>query len=469
MERRIEGMKYFFTQTKGTKIMATRREKEKQKARRTSAAEWADKQEAGFDPTGIKLPEGVKFFQIKRAGTYRLDFIPYNVGEGNPQADPGFQHPERTYYAHWVPGMDGKSKLYVCSASTFKKRCAVCDWVMRNRDADPKLLEQLKIKLRQLWNVIDLDDPKKEIQVYDAPYWKSFGEMFKDAIRVHKKYNCVFEPEEGMTVQLTTKDNKSGFGKFAIARVDIVPRDEQYDESIIDKAVVLDDCLIEPNYKELMALLEGTGDEEEATTNGKARGKAQDPDEDDDEDDDEESPQTKGKKKAKAEEEEEDNEEDEDPEMEDEDDEEEEKPAAKKKPHANGKKEKTAKELGLKVGMEVEYDGMECEILKVSGDGTSLTLEDENGKKHMGVNPNEVEAGLVDEEDEEDEKPAKKSSKKAAPKDEDDDDEDDSDDDDDGDEEDSEMEDDEDDEESLEDDEDDDEEEAPRKKAGKKR
>jgi hypothetical protein len=45
--------------------------------------------------------------------------------------------------------------------------------------------------------------------------------------------------------------------------------------------------------------------------------------------------------------------------------------------------------MGLKTGDLVTYEGKEHEILRISGDGTSLTLEDERGREIKAVAPSE--------------------------------------------------------------------------------
>lgn len=291
-----------------------RREREKSKRRKASASDWADKQEQGFEPTAIKLPSGASLFKIKQTGTTRLDVIPFVAGKSNPDADEGFQHFQRTYYAHWVPGLNNRNSAYCCTAETFKgsnKRCPVCDWIARNRQtADQDLLNSIKVKTRMLWNVIDLNEKAKGIQIWDTAYWRSFGEMLKDAIKVSSKYSHFDDPVEGMTVQLSIKENKSGFGKFEIARVDLVPRDDQYDEDIVDKAYCLDECLLMADYDEITAMLDqgpapernGKAKPEQARDTRKSR---DDENEDDDDDDidseiDDEDDEPAPKKKRKA-------------------------------------------------------------------------------------------------------------------------------------------------------------------------
>ena len=40
-------------------MTVSRREKEKKESRKASARDWANEQSQGFEPTSVKLPEGV--------------------------------------------------------------------------------------------------------------------------------------------------------------------------------------------------------------------------------------------------------------------------------------------------------------------------------------------------------------------------------------------------------------------------
>ena len=362
------------------------RERERTKARRVSAAEWADSQESGWEPTSVKLPDGVDRFEIKSTGKHKLDIIPYEAGDNNPDADKGYQICSMTFWTHWVPNLEGKKKPYCCSARCFKEKCPVCDWVAENRDADKELIEDLKPKKRMLWNVVDLlaktNEGKRDraIKIWETAYFKSFGEQLKDLVQVSDKYADFDDPEKGMTVQLAVRENDSGFGKFKIARVDLLPRDEQYDSGIVDKAHCLDELLVKPDYDEVRALLEGKPsadtedeededepeepsdieeeeDEEEDRTNHKAgKGKkkkapvAEEEDEEDEsdedeetetDDEDEESPDDDDDWGDEDEDEEEDSADEDEEDEEDEDDNDE--PPPKRKPKAaSGKKKKKA-------------------------------------------------------------------------------------------------------------------------------
>ncbi len=374
-------------------MAVSRREKAKQEQRKNSARAWADEQSQGFEPTAVKLPEGVEFYK-QEEGANVLDFIPYTVTKGsetpggNPRCDAGFVHWERTYEVHRIPGTGQFANAYCCRKACFGKKCPACEWLQVNgRNADEELVRQIKNQRRHLI-IVNPKPGKKDakLQVFDCNHFNrklGFGEQLVEAI------NAQLDEDEDFT------DLKSGRkvrfvveGKYKqIPRVDFQPRSYEYPDSILDHGIDLDECLIDIGYEKMREALDGgVGDNGSAERNGQ-------------EEEAEETPRRIKKQTAK--EPEEDEEEDTD------EPEEEEEPIPAKK--GKGKKDDpTASDLELEVGMTVAYEDLECKILKISPDGTSLTLRDDEGTTHKGVAPSEVE---LLEEDEEDDEPAPKKGK----------------------------------------------------------
>lgn len=404
----------------------SRREKEKKQIRKSNALEWAKKLPQGGESTSIKLPEGYESFKIeapeKGTKVYKVDFMPYVVGKGNPNADEGMEHFERTFDLHWLP--KGNKKVPVVCRQSFGKRCAVCNKLEREGGImDPELVKSMRNKTRQIWLVNDKpSDPKNRLKIFEAGVFNrgmGFGEQMAAALNSVEDYQNFTDLENGYTLQLTVAKQTMGGGQKynAVTRIDFVPRKYSYPESVRDDAPCLDEMLIDPGYDEVVSLLESGSSEEEEER--------------------EERPSRNGRSQVSKDEDEEEPEN----EKEEEEEEEEERPT-RKTTAKGGKKEKTAKECGIVVGDVVVYDNMECDVIKVSPDGTSLTLKDDDGEKYMGVAPEDVEKVRTkeDEEEEEDEappqdEPAKKKTQKPAPKrgrdEEEDEDDEDSDDDDD--------------------------------------
>ena len=326
--------------------MGSKRDREKKEARRTNAREWAAKQEQSFGATATKTPEGVEFLNLQKVETGRLkvDFMPFKASKGNPGADEGFEHFERTYFVHRIPGADGKSSPYCCLAQ-FSKKCPVCTFLNRP-GTDKKLIQDMKSKKRHLWLVNDRPGEKKvKFKVLDTGDWNrgmGFGELMRDAIANTEGGGGFANLDGGMTASLVVKELAMEKNKYnGVTRIDFAKRDYDYPENLLDEAPCLDDMLIEPTEKSLTRLLEmGEPDEDEGPEDEDDRKVSMaavpdDDDEDEDEDEEEDVPaKASGKKASKSpveddEEDEDDEDSDDDSDLEDEDDEDE--PAVKKK------------------------------------------------------------------------------------------------------------------------------------------
>jgi len=368
--------------------MVSRREKEKTKRRKSDAKKWARDQKT-FEATCVKLPPGVEMYKMV-PGTVRLDFMSYVTGKGNVRADEGMVHFEREYHAHRIQTASGM-RLYCCRAATFGKPCPVCEWLTSHGNSDPDKAKSLRATVRHIWLVNDKPgDPKNPLKVLDTNHYnkgKGFGEQIGTAIDNLEDYASFADAEGGYTLQLVIEEQTFPGGKYnAPTRIDFIRRKYDYPDEVVENAPCLDAMLIDVGYDALVNLME-TG-----STASESEGKSE-----------------KVTSPSKSEKED------------DEDDD---------------KDEVTAEEAGIEEGDTVVYDGEECEILKVSGDGTSLTLKGESGKVYKAISPGEVsmpdpEEEEPDEDEDEDEDedtpPPSKTAKgkKTAPPPEDDEEEDD--------------------------------------------
>ena len=369
-----------------------RREQEKRRLRYNSAKERAEKHERKFEPTALNVPDGVELFRFTKAKTYKLDILPYIASKGNHYCDEGLMHYERTYFVHSIPTPDGR-RSYCCLAKTFRRKaCPICEELSkaeRSGKVDQATLEGMVAKERQLFNVIDLDEKEKGVQIFEFNFWE-FGRHLDAKVRAKDKYEGFYHLEGGRTVEVTTSEGKfMGITRYKPDNIEFEER-EDYAESMLDKTICLDELPKELPYDELRRIfVEGTAD---------GPGEAE-----------EEKPRSRVSTRTTEENGE---------------DEEEELVSSKRG------KETTAEEFGLEEGDEVEYNGVTYEITKVSGDGTSLTLTSDSGKKVSGIDPEDVEKIDVEEEDEELDqeertpvkKPAKTSSRHKSTEDEDEDD-----------------------------------------------
>jgi hypothetical protein len=315
-----------------------------------------------------------------------------------------------------------------------KKPCPICEHrarLAKDPEADENLVRDLGPKERQLWNVIDLDNPDKGVQLWDISF-HLFGKLLDDRIKNADEdddFDFFYEPKSedgGRTLRLGVSENNfAGRSYYEVTSIDFKPRKKDYDDEVLEQAQNLDEVLAIPEYAKLKSLFleaeQNDDEEEEKPARKKARTVKPAKDEDDDEEEEEEEEEAPPKKPLRK------------PAKEEDDDDEEEAPP-KKAP-----KKSEPKKPGIKAGDTVDHPKWGwCNVTRVSKDGTSLTLEDDGGEIHRAVDAEDVEVETskpkkgkkvkdteVDEEDdwkdvdededeEEEEKPPKKSLKKPA-------------------------------------------------------
>jgi hypothetical protein len=301
----------------------------------------------------VNTPDDVQLFQLDKPGIRRIDILSYKVGKGNPWAKQGEKHYERTFWTHVNVGPDGKR--YVCPAKTVNKRCPICEeWNALQRTGDEDLSEEeLKKKInslapkeRQLFNVIDVEARDKGVQIWDFSY-HLFGKLLDAELKnadEDEDFAFFCDLADGYTLKLGVGEKSFMGRQFREVETISFKARKDYPEEILDDLHCLDDLLIIQPYDKLKALFHQI----EVT------------DDDDDDDEPEEKPRRSRREKE--------------PEPDDE-------------PEPEPKKESTADDYGLEEGDMVSFNDRKCEIVRISGDGTSITLEDEKGRKKRGVDP----------------------------------------------------------------------------------
>jgi len=247
-----------------------------------------------------------------------LDIIPYIVGKGNPWAEPGNLHYERTYYSH--RGIGANEDSYLCARMSSKGRCPVCEHrlsLLKSADGDEDkeaAAKDLSPKQRQLFNVINLKEPDKGVQLWDISY-HLFGRLLDLRIRDSDEddgWEKFFFLEDGFTLKVGFTEKSFAGNSFVEAEtIDFKPRKEQYDDEILEETHCLDKLLVQEPYDDLKKVLLQTAedeedeeeDEEEDTTETlpkKKRKAAESEDEDEDDVDDEDKDHVVKKKKKPA-------------------------------------------------------------------------------------------------------------------------------------------------------------------------
>lgn len=261
-------------------------------------------EESGSGPTSFKVPKGMSRFKFEKAGTYRLNIIPYTVGKHNPNADEGQVHYERTFEVHKGVGVDDAT--HAC-LKQFGERCPICEHAAKlQRDgADRDAIKEFRPKTRQLYLVMDLDNKEAGVQLFETGYYMSFGELLATKIKAVEEdddtgYDKFFHlGTDGKVLRvLVEKAAYEGRGYFKPVSIEMRDRREEkgeaVPESILDEVPCLDELLINPGYKELKKLFD-EGMENHADSDDEDDDTETTADADDEEDDEDEKPAPKKK------------------------------------------------------------------------------------------------------------------------------------------------------------------------------
>ena len=354
--------------------------RERKEVRMKNAQDLAE-QTREFEPTAVRLPEGVEWFSLKaleageRGKSIDVDFMPYIVGVGNPDADEGYGYYRRRYWVHRIPTPKAPKGVPFCCEATFgRKNCRICRWLLKV--ANEEMSKSCKAKGRYLWLVNskpgtppgEKDNPWK---VYETTDWLKgqFPGILQDAINVSEGGMDFCDLKKGLTARMLVKKQEANEAISnaynGVTRIDLIPRKHTYSSSLIQKAPCLDSMLIDTPGEELDEIL--GGDEQPATRSSRAAAKEPDsavepstPEPSEPEGSSVEEPSDASASAPEGSSVEEPS-----------------TPEPAPRASKNGKEFRTF----WKVGQFVNWKKKEWEIKKVSSDGTSLTIEDEDG--HM--------------------------------------------------------------------------------------
>ena len=267
------------------------------------------------------------FFKPKK-GKNLIDVIPFVAATDNsPRCKKGEVDYLLDVYVHRSvgPGHDN----FLCLQKNYKKPCPICEHIeeLKKDGEDEELIKELKAKRRVVYNVIDLNAEKQSVQLFETSHFKFEKEVQEEAETDEDGELVIFfDPEDGMSVSFRGVENSFNKKEFIeIKKVALVDREDQYKESIVEKAHALDSLLVIPSYDDVAAAFFGTETEEDKPAKSKAKDdddedddrpakKKKQPEPEDDDDDDEPAPPKKSAKKK----------------ADDDDEEEEEKPKSKK-------------------------------------------------------------------------------------------------------------------------------------------
>ena len=237
--------------------MRDRERSEDRKERRhkySNVREMVDKRAAGFTAPYLKMPEKAQLFKPK-SGVMLLDILPFEVGEGNPYAEEGMLHWERTFWVH--KGVGANKDAHLCLRKNFKEKCPICEFrnkIQSEGEPDEELLQSLAPRERQLFNVINRKDPDKGVQIWDISY-HLFGKLLTARLRDADEddgWDLFFTLDKGYTLKIGFGEKSyAGRAYFEAETIDFKRREDPYDDDILEDVHALDSLLVHPDYDKL--------------------------------------------------------------------------------------------------------------------------------------------------------------------------------------------------------------------------
>ena len=263
----------------------------------------------------LTLPQGSKVFKVEPGSRVTLDILPYIVSDpkhpdnsDQVEINAGDIWYKRPFRLHRNVGVDKQS--IVCPTS-FGKRCPICNYrADRMRTGAPKTeTDPLRASERNLYVVVPFDSKEFDSKphIWDISNF-CFQSMLGEELDESEENAAFANLEDGLSLKIRFSEEVIGTGKktnkFAkVSRIDFVEREEQYDESILDKVPDLDKVLTCMDYdaleKKFLELDDGADSDSDDSEDEKpkrpakpARSKAKkEPEPEEDEDEPEEEPE----------------------------------------------------------------------------------------------------------------------------------------------------------------------------------
>jgi len=211
----------------------------------------------------FNLPDGVEFWSPpavphgKSFSNAIFDILPYQITIENhiKGIPPRELFQQLAYAVHY--GVGSEEKTVVCPKSVGKK-CPICEHMSElftDYNANKEEIKDLRPKQKMAFNILDLNDEEKGIQVFDLSIHRFANKLYEEIEANAPDYDTVFDLDGGFSLKVRFAEKTIGSGKpfLEATRVDFEPRDP-YGDDIVDEAVDLDKCLNIMSYEEIEAL-----------------------------------------------------------------------------------------------------------------------------------------------------------------------------------------------------------------------
>jgi hypothetical protein len=166
---------------------------------------------------------------------------------------------------HGQLGPDGKG-VAICRLRTFKEPCPVCEYLATldwNKDEEKAIKQAMKPKERQLFNVYDITDSGKGVQVWDVSY-HLFGKQLDAELKNADAEDCVdhFDSKgmDGKSLKLAFTAGSMGKHEFYTASsINFKNRTVDHSSTATHN---LDLMIGHPSYDDVKAIMSGSAKKE---------------------------------------------------------------------------------------------------------------------------------------------------------------------------------------------------------------
>jgi hypothetical protein len=280
--------------------MPSKKSQENKKRRGVvSAIGWSKRAEVRSSrPHCIELPKDIQPFEIKEAGGFNIDIIPFELGADSQFGDEGDLYFEKTYFSH--QGIGIRMGSYACLSSMSNEPCPCCEYgqtMPRDTKSEKDLANKMFPKHRQLWIVWDHNDRKAGPKIWDVSY-HLFGKILKAKLELAEEdddWGLFHDPTEGLTIRCLAEEKTfAGRTFYSVEAVDFKTRKVAIPDRFLDHDIDLDSCIVYTPYDELSDVLNAAPPKVESDSKN-----PKDDDDDDDSWEDEDEPKRKIRKKRR--------------------------------------------------------------------------------------------------------------------------------------------------------------------------
>ena len=220
------------------------------------------KNRESYGRSGVRLLDlsdypNISVFKPKDGKKHKIDIIPWIIQtENHPQGmEPGLEDYVLDIWVHY--GVGTMESTYICLERTFGKPCPICEErkaMKEDEDADEKEIRNLVPKHRAIYNLIDLDDEGKGVQLFNVSHWNFEKELTEEAKTAEDETVVFSDLNKGRTIKFRANEvQRKGYKPFFEFKSFGFEERDPIDESILDEAVPLDVVVHIPTYEEVKA------------------------------------------------------------------------------------------------------------------------------------------------------------------------------------------------------------------------